>query len=182
MKSYLITDPAYYQDQESFRSYLQTIFKKEPDYLALRDKSVAEISGLAEIFLEEAARYALHRTILNQHLETAKSLGFYGVHLTSQQFDKIGDAKKAGLFTIVSTHTLEEALAAEGEGADAVTISPIFASPGKGEGRGLVFLCEACQTLKHAKVFALGGIVTAKDIEAVSLCKPYGFASIRYFV
>ena len=182
MKSYLITDPAYYQDRESFRNYLRFVFKKYPDYLALRDKSAKDIVPFAKIFLEEAAHFSLSHTLLNQHVDLAKRLGFFGVHLTSRQFDEIADAKRAGLYTIISTHSLEEALSADAAGADAITVSPVFASPGKGEGRGLDFLCQICERVARIKVFALGGIVSAEEVAAVSSCHPYGFASIRYFV
>ncbi len=182
MKSYLITDPAYYDDREQFRTYLHTVFQKEPDYLLFRDKITDERELLARIFLKEAARFSLPRTLMSEHIDLAQELGFFGVHLTSKQFDQIAAAKRAELFTVVSTHTLEEARLAESEGVDAVTISPIFPSPGKGEGRGIDFLCKVCNALRHSRIFALGGIVSEAEIAAVSRCRPYGFASIRYFI
>ena len=81
---------------------------------------------------------------------------------------------------IISTHTHEEVLKAQKLGADAVTYSPIFASPGKGEPKGIEDLKELLKKC-NIKVFALGGIVESSHIKAVEEARAYGFASIRFF-
>ncbi|MGD9969385.1 MAG: thiamine phosphate synthase [Sulfuricurvum sp.] len=65
--------------------------------------------------------------------------------------------------------------------SDAITYSPVFASPGKGEPKGLEDLKELVATI-NIPVFALGGIVTEEQIRAVETAGAYGFASIRYFI
>lgn len=85
-----------------------------------------------------------------------------------------------GLFVIISTHTQKEVLRAQMLGADALTYSPIFASPNKGEPKGVEDLRELLE-ICSIKVFALGGIVTQEHIAAIEETKAYGFASIRYF-
>jgi len=102
------------------------------------------------------------------------------VHLTSTQFDKIEYAKSLGLEVIVSTHTHDEVLQAQDLGADAVTYSPIFSSPGKGEPKGVEDLKELLNKCS-VKVFALGGIVDEKQVSEIEKTQAYGFASIRYF-
>ena len=111
----------------------------------------------------------------------ANTLKADGVHLTSTQFDVIPDAKALGLYVIISTHTHDEALKAQELGADAITYSPIFASPNKGEPKGLEDLKEIVAKIR-VPIFALGGITTQEHINAVSTTGAYGFASIRYFI
>ncbi len=182
MKSYLITDPSFYNDLPGFQHYLENVFSKhQPDFVCFRDKVTQNILPYAKRFLEIAAAAGISATLINREIALARKLGFWGVHLTSQQVSEIA-AVSRDFFTVVSTHTLHEALDAEMRGADAVTISPIFASPGKGEGKGVDFLCNVSRKLQKAKVFALGGIVSQKEIAQIHRCNPYGFASIRYFI
>lgn len=106
---------------------------------------------------------------------------FYGVHLNSAQFDKIKEARKKNLFTIISAHTFEEIKKAQNFGADAVTFSPVFFSPNKGNPLGVEKLKEAINIFPHIKIFALGGIVSDKEVFQIKESRAYGFASIRYF-
>jgi len=70
---------------------------------------------------------------------------------------------------------------AKQSGADAITYSPVFDSPGKGEPKGLEDLKELVAKI-NIPVFALGGILSEDQIHQVAECGAYGFASIRYFV
>jgi thiamine-phosphate pyrophosphorylase len=108
-------------------------------------------------------------------------LGAFGVHLISTQFDAIKKAKALGLFVVISTHTLEEILQAQNLGADAVTFSPIFNSPNKGNPTGLAPLKEI-QGKINIKIIALGGITTDEQIKAVESCGVFAYASIRKFI
>ena len=118
---------------------------------------------------------------INQNLELAIKLNFDGVHLTSQQFDKIKQAKEVGLKTIISCHTFEEVDKAISLGANRVTYSPIFYTPNKGEPKGIEKLCEAVEKY-DIDIIALGGIISKEDIDEVKDSGAKGFASIRYFV
>ncbi len=183
MKSYLITDPRYYRDPLSFQSYLTEAFAKHrPDYAAFRDKRGEEIETYAKLFLQIAREFAIEKILINSYLTVAVRLGFDGVHLTSSQFEKITAAKAQGLYTVVSTHTLEEAQHASALGADAVTISPIFATPGKGQPKGIGYLKKFTASLHEVEVFALGGIVSSAEVDALKETGVEGFASIRYFI
>jgi thiamine-phosphate pyrophosphorylase len=90
------------------------------------------------------------------------------------------EAKDAGLFTVASAHSIDEARSLERRGVDVVTLSPIFPSPGKGTPLGLNYLRKAMRELK-VPIIALGGIVTPEHLEDVWQIGAYGFASIRYF-
>jgi thiamine-phosphate pyrophosphorylase len=110
----------------------------------------------------------------------AAKLGANGVHLTSQQFDDIPHAKELGLEVVISTHTYDEVYIAEAMGADYVTYSPIFETPDKGEPKGVEDLAEIVNRT-DIDIFALGGIVSEKEVDALRESGVFGFASIRYF-
>jgi thiamine-phosphate pyrophosphorylase len=182
VKKYLITSEKFYTDTPSvFCSKLHKQLQIHmPEYALFRDKTNPNYAILAEDFVKVCSAFVGTKSFIHQHVELAKKLGADGVHLTSTQADSIAHAKELGLEVIISTHTHEEVLKAEKLGADAVTYSPIFASPDKGEPKGIENLKELLQKCK-IKVFALGGIVEARHVEMVQEAKAYGFASIRYF-
>lgn len=182
LKKYLITSDEFYTSSpDTFRKTLQEqISKHLPQYALYRDKSNPNYKILAKHFIDICREYGDVKAFLHGDYRLASELGATGVHLTSLQFDNIVMAKKLGLDVIVSTHTIEEVLKAHTLGADYVTYSPIFTTPNKGEPKGIKNL-ENLLDKTEIKVFALGGIVDQKQIEAISKTSVYGFASIRYF-
>ena len=183
MKSYLITDPTLYgNDTDSLESALEVVLSHTlPDFALFRDKKTVHYTTLADIFVQTCIAYKIPKILLHGDYVLAKKLGAHGVHLTSTQFDDIAFSKALGLYVIISTHTHDEALKAQELGVDAITYSPIFASPNKGEPKGLEDLKEIVDKIR-VPIFALGGIVTQEHINAVEECRVYGFASIRYFI
>lgn len=182
MKKYLITSREFYTDTPAvFRSILHKQLKKHlPHYALYRDKTNPNYSIQATHFVEVCKQFEDIKSFIHGDAKLAKELGASGVHLTSTQSQEIEFAKELGLEVIISTHSVDEVLDAQKRGADAVTYSPIFASPNKGEPKGiedLKRLLDACEI----KVFALGGIVTNEHLESIKKTKAYGFASIRYF-
>ena len=182
MKKYLITSREFYTDTPAvFRNILHEQFKKYmPDYALYRDKSNPNYNIQAAHFVEVCTQFQSVKSFIHRDSDVAKELNATGVHLTSIQFDQIEYAKSLGLEVIISTHTHDEVLKAQKLGADAVTYSPIFASPGKGEPKGLEDLRELLNKCT-VKVFALGGIVEEEQIAEIEKTTSYGFASIRYF-
>ena len=182
MLRYAITDPAYYSDDPAlFRGRLVEVLRvHSPHLICLRDKTTPHYASLARPFTALKAVFQTTRFLLHGDVALAASLGADGIHLPSRAIDRVPSAKEAGLFCIVSTHTLEEALRCEALGADAITFSPIFDSPGKGDPQGLEKLKEIRDKIS-IKIIALGGIVTPDQIEAVARAGADGFASIRYF-
>ncbi len=181
MISYCITDPSYYGDStEKFSSYIEGIFQHHKvDLISFRDKRDINLEPFIEIFLKICKKYNTP-ALINSHIDLALKYSFYGVHLTSSQFDKISYAQKK-LFVIVSTHSLEEAQLAQKYGASLVTFSPIFYSPNKGEPKGLEVLHHVIENLDIGCI-ALGGIMSQKEIDSCKKVGSYGFASIRFFV
>jgi thiamine-phosphate pyrophosphorylase len=182
LQSYLITDPAFYgSSSHSLESSLIAVFNKNiPDFIVYRDKHTSDYPALAETFIKLCRSHNVPKVLLHGDYQLAYALKAEGVHLMSTQFDAIGKAKALGLYVIISTHTHEEGQKAYMMGANAITYSPIFASPNKGEPKGLEDLKEIVAKIE-LPIFALGGITTQEQITAVEGCGAYGFASIRYF-
>ena len=188
MQKYLITSREFYTDTPAvFRDILHKQFREHtPTYALYRDKSNPNYALQATHFIEVCNQFEDTgcpwgiKSFIHRDAGLAKELGATGVHLTSTQFDKIEYAKELGLEVIISTHTHEEVLKAQFLGVDAVTYSPIFASPGKGEPKGIEDLKELLKSC-DIKVFALGGIVDSTQVKMIEETNVYGFASIRYF-
>ena len=178
MRSYAITDPSTLSFAH-LDTYLSDI-KDRADMVLYRDKQNRNYSGHAKLFIEAAKAYAFDKVLLHNDVSLAKALKADGVHLSSDSIEKIPIAKEAGLFVIVSTHTLDEAESAEDLGADMITFSPIFPTPGKGKPVGLEKLGEVSSAV-NIPVIALGGILTEEQINACRKVGAEGFASIRYF-
>jgi len=183
MRSYLITDRRYYTDKSAvFRSRVhEQLAANSPDYALYRDKHNPDYALLAEVFLEVCAKFENSEGLLHGNVELAHKLHAFGVHLTSQQYNKIERAKELGLHVVASAHSEEEILKAVGLGADAVTYSPIFLTPNKGAPKGLDDLKEIVGKIQ-TNIFALGGITTPEQVNQVETTGAYGFASIRYFI
>ena len=127
MKSYLITDPSYYgTTPDALEPALDVIYSHNfPDFALFRDKQTSDYRTLAQTFITISREYKIPRILLHGNYVLAHELKADGVHLTSSQFEDIDEAKKRGLYVVISTHTHEEALKAQTLGADAITYSPI---------------------------------------------------------
>lgn len=104
------------------------------DLIQLRGKVklLDELAGYAAHLHEFTAR-ASTPLIVNDHAEIASRAHVEGVHV-GQDDDPIEVARrKAGRAVLIgkSTHSLEQALAAQREGADYIGFGPIFATPTK---------------------------------------------------
>ena len=182
MLRYAVTDPSWYEGSpERLTDRIADALRRHrPHMITLRDKNSNDYETLARLFLSLRSDFPETRFLLHTHLTLARELDAGGIHLPSDAIERIPEAKAAGLFTVVSTHTLQEALECRRLGADAVTFSPVFASPGKGRPQGLEKLKEIRDKIS-IKLIALGGIVTEEQIRAVERTGADGFASIRYF-
>ncbi len=182
LQKYLISSPEFYgTNAVDFSSTLHKQLRKYlPGFALYRDKSNLDYALLAADFVEVCNEFENIKSFIHRDADLAKALNARGVHLTSTQFYAIEYAKTLELEVIVSTHTHEEVLRAQQLGADYVTYSPIFSSPGKGKPKGIEDLRELLSKCS-IKVFALGGIVYEEQIAQIDKCETYGFASIRYF-
>lgn len=126
-----------------------------------KDLSARELLSLAIELKTLAVRYKA-RLLINDRVDVALLSEADGVHLTSTSYSPkearglLGENRLIG----VSTHSLEEALAAEKDGADFITFGPVFHTPSKagmGAPLGIDQLKEVAQKLS-IPVFGLGGI------------------------
>jgi len=128
--------------------------------IQIREKRLP--GGLLFALVREAVTIAAHSPALilvNDRADIAISADADGVHLPG---DSIPPEVIRGIFADrlvvgVSTHSAEDALRAEHDGADYVLFGPVFASPGKSAPRGTVALQQVCEEL-NIPVVALGGI------------------------
>jgi len=114
--------------------------------------------------LREATRAIGAGLVVNDRVDLALALGADGVHLGRRSM-AVADARAllpAGAWVSTSCHAVDEVVRAAGEGADAVLLSPIFASPGKGPPLGLEALRAARAALEGQAgaplLVALGGV------------------------
>jgi len=104
------------------------------DLIQLRGKrnSIVELVDLAAEFHELTAKSSTP-LIVNDHAEIASHVAVEGVHV-GQDDDSIEIARQKVARDILvgkSTHSLEQARAAQREGADYIGFGPIFATPTK---------------------------------------------------
>jgi thiamine-phosphate pyrophosphorylase len=159
---------------------LHEIMQKAPHFIAFRNKTTNTLKEDAKAFLENIPENSNAEIFLSEHYLLAKELGFDGVHLTSKQYFFVPEAKRRGLKVIISCHSEAEIEEAIRKKVDYVTYSPIFATPNKGEPKGIEDLKQIVLRY-NISIIALGGIVTQEQIDAVEKAGVAGFASIRYF-
>jgi len=104
------------------------------DLIQLRgkDQSIDELADAADALHKITSRSSIP-LIVNDHAEVARRVPVEGVHV-GQDDDSIQIARrKAGREVLVgkSTHSLEQASAAQRKGADYIGFGPIFATPTK---------------------------------------------------
>ena len=132
------------------------------DMIQLRGKgkSLDELTGYAARLHEITARSSTP-LIVNDHAEIASRVPVEGVHV-GQDDDSIEVARrKAGRIVLIgkSTHSLDQALAAQHEGADYIGFGPIFATPTKPDYApiGLTGIRRVYAEI-NLPIFCIGGI------------------------
>lgn len=133
--------------------------------IQLRDKALParELYQVA-LKLRELTREAGVLFIVNDVVELAMAVGADGVHLGQDDFP-VKDARRllrADSIIGVSTHSMEEAVMAEADGADYIGFGPIFATSTKdaGEPKGLEGLMSIRDRI-GIPIAAIGGINAA---------------------
>lgn len=121
------------------------------------------------------------KLLVNDRADIALAAKADGVHLTENSLSAriIRRAFPKDFLIGVSTHSLANAELAKQQKADFITFSPIFATPNKGNPKGLDELREVCEKLKNFPVIALGGI-GEDNCKSVLEAGASGFAAIRF--
>jgi thiamine-phosphate pyrophosphorylase len=158
---YGIIDLGYVERSDGAR-IVQQMIEGGVDLIQLRgkNKSIEELANLATELHELTAKSSTP-LIVNDHAEIASRVPVEGVHV-GQDDDSIEVARqKAGRHILIgkSTHSLDQARAAQREGADYIGFGPIFATPTKPD---YVPIGLADIRRLHAEVslpiFCIGGI------------------------
>jgi thiamine-phosphate pyrophosphorylase len=149
---------------------LEAIIRGGARIIQLREKeySKRDLYHLALTFREVTARAGL-LLIINDSLDIALAMGADGVHLGQDDLPLTAARRLApDLLIGISTHSLEEALKAEGEGADYVNIGPIFATSTKaGVGRSLGPEAITSIGSQLSVPFTVMGGITAANLDEV---------------
>jgi thiamine-phosphate pyrophosphorylase len=152
---------------EGPKKLVESILKAGARMLQLRAKSLDPDAflRLAEQIVPLAHRHGA-RILINTSAEICRKTGADGVHRPTDgppvaELRRAADSRSPeDILVGVSTHSLDEALAAQAQGADFVTLSPIFetaSKPGYGPALGLGELRRVCEAL-DIPVYALAGI------------------------
>jgi thiamine-phosphate pyrophosphorylase len=160
---YIITDLRFFDSAARMVRRIDRVLGHAPPRgaaVCLRENEIdaAALYRLALALRDVTARRCAF-LFVNRRVDVALACGADGVHLGART-QGIRDAKKLMPRGLVgySAHAPGEALEAFEEGADFVTISPVFPSPGKGKPIGLEGLRRTVRRCRGRPVFALGGV------------------------
>jgi len=178
----LITDSGLFADTPSFLDAMESALYGGVRLVQLREKGLCsrDLLALARKLRDITGRHSA-RLFINERADIAKLIKADGLHLPVNAFS-VSEARGlmgAEAFIGVSTHSVDEARAAEADGADYVTFSPIYDTPSKaryGAPLGLGPLPELTSRLT-IPVYALGGI-TCQRVREVMDCGAWGIALI----
>jgi thiamine-phosphate pyrophosphorylase len=155
----------------------QAVFKGGCRWLSLREKDLPPAERLALLRRLVALGKSWNAAVtVHEDIEAAREAGAAGLHLPgsgspAQARRILGAAALIGL----SCHDIDDIARAEEEGADYVTLSPIFATPSKPGALPLALdeLAD-CAAKAIVPVIALGGVGTAE----ARLCLEAGAAGV----
>lgn len=175
---YLITDRKIVPDivssvEDALRGGVKAVQLRE------KDLSIRELLGLAYKLRKLTQRYGA-RLFINDRVDVAISVGADGVHLTTKSMPTYSVKRTwDNLIIGVSCHNEAEALEAEKEGADFITLGPIYETQSKlkyGPPRGLDIIRQI-KAKTDIPIFAIGGM-RLENIEEVLREGAYGIALI----
>ncbi|MFN3813914.1 MAG: thiamine phosphate synthase [Aquificaceae bacterium] len=181
-KLYAITDSERYG--KDFFQTLKGVLDRGVKMVQLREKklSTKEYYEKAINVKKITSKYSA-MLFINERVDIALAVEADGVHLPQDGLPPSCVKRiKKELIVGFSAHSLDSALYAQSEGADFITLSPIFktSSHPEVEPIGLALLQDVCRTLS-IPVYALGGI----DWEKIKPCYKngaYGVAGISLFL
>lgn len=160
-----------------FLRQISRVLDTKPYALILREKDLREedYERLAEQVMKLCVG-SRTRLIVHSYPDVARRLGVEDIHMPLAAFIKMSEEDKRMYRHIgVSTHSVEDAILAEQQGAGYITAGHVFATDCK-KGlppRGLTFLHEVCQAVS-IPVYAIGGITE----ENMSPCMEQGAAGV----
>lgn len=162
-KLYLITDRKLVTRHLSLVTAVEEALKGGAKALQVREKDLGtrELLDMAYRMRELADKYSA-KLFINDRVDIALSVEAYGVHLGQKSIPAYAVRKivKDKFMIGVSAHSIEEAKQAEKEGADFITLGPVYKTPSKlkyGQPLGVDIIRKAKAEIS-IPVFAIGGI------------------------
>ena len=161
-----------YVSVENAPAILEKLVAGGIDIVQLRGKnsSLDELSVLAEQLLQltMSAKIPL---IANDHAEIAQRVEVQGVHVgqDDDSIKKVWSQIKRPIVVGKSTHSIEQAVTAEREGADYIGFGPIFSTPTKPDYSpvGLAHIREVHERVS-IPIFCIGGIKLSNLPEVIA--------------
>lgn len=146
-----------------------------------RDLSSRELLRLAQT-VHQLTSASGAQLLINDRVDVAMTFDAVGVHLRANSLPVSAVRKILGGQRLIgiSTHSVEEVVQAEAEGADYIVLGPIYETPSKmvyGAPLGVRALEEACRRVR-VPVIGIGG-VTAARIEELRCAGAFGVAVVR---
>jgi len=165
-KLYLITDGLQRggdKEKDELLTKIEAALRGGVRLVQLREKSLkgGDLLMLAKRLRALTKDYGAS-LLINDRVDIALACEADGVHLTASSFSPAEARRLQGEKGLigVSTHSREQALAAQKDGADFITLGPVFFTPSKaafGEPLGLAAFKEITGSL-DLPVYALGGV------------------------
>ena len=158
---YAIVDLAYVSFQDA-PGVSEKLIAGGVDVVQLRGKNrgIDELVSLAEQ-LSTRTSSAKIPLIANDHAEIAKRVKVEGLHVgqDDQSIKEVRRSVERPIIVGKSTHSVEQAMAAEAEGADYIGFGPIFSTPTKPDYKP-VGLSQIGEVHQHVSIpiFCIGGI------------------------
>lgn len=162
-KLYLITDRKLFKAQCSLCLAIEDALKAGVKVIQLREKDLPtrELLNMTYMMRDLTEQYNA-RLFINDRVDIALAVGADGVHLGQNSIPVHAVRKISGnkLLIGVSTHSIDEAIEAEKDGADYITLGPIYRTLSKlkyGKPIGINILKEV-RAVVSIPIFAIGGI------------------------
>lgn len=181
-KLYLITDRKLFADDYSLFTAVEEALKGGAKAVQLREKDMAirELMNMAYSMRDLTNKYGV-KLFINDRVDVAIASGADGVHLGNTGMPAYAARKvvQDRMLIGVSTHGIEEAVRAKEDGADFVTLGPVYETPSKkqyGNPLGTDMLRKVSDKI-DIPVFAIGGIQTYRVNEVMD-AGAYGVALI----
>lgn len=184
---YLITDPVLYTSPGALRSSRSVSGDPQKMLLDAVGQAMEGGARLVQYRDKECSRKQMYENakqlrkmtaergamlIINDQIDLALAVKADGVHLGQEDLPLWVARKMLGNETIVgiSTHTLEEAMHAESEGADYIGFGPIFPTSTKGNARSSVGVASIAEVKQKVRIplYAIGGIQLAHLSEIIT--------------
>jgi len=173
-KLYLITDRNLFNAQCSLYLAIEDALKAGIKVIQLREKDLGtrDLLNMAYMMRDLTEQYNA-RLFINDRVDIALAVGADGVHLGQNSMSARPVRKISGnkLLIGVSTHGIDEAIEAEKDGADFITLGPIYQTPSKlkyGNPIGIDTLRKV-KSKVSIPVLAIGGIKVDKVKEVTEV-------------